>query len=334
MKKGLKITLITISSVLVFFMIVCSIYYFWPWNKEFFRNADEEFAIPGLDTTFVPQGMTRIDAGGDIVISGYMSDGSPSRFYVLDGETKEVKKYFTLNIDGKKYTGHAGGVASYGNYLWTCSSEDDNGYVFQFLLSDLNNVTSGYEIDVREYYHTYNTADYLFVNNNILWVGEFYKAKKFETKESHWIKTRSGETNKAVAFGFQLDQNYGIRSEIPVKALSTGDLCQGIAITSDGNIVVSASFSLSDSKILYYSNVFSEDRHSTINVGTYKNVPLWFLDGKSLISTKNAPAMSEEIYVHNNRVYVLFESACKKYRMFNRKRIKSVYSLPITYFEN
>ena len=39
--------------------------------------------------------------------------------------------------------------------------------------------------------------------------------------------------------------------------------------------------------------------------------------------------MSEEIAIKNNRVYILFESAGKKYKMFNRKQLKNVYSLSL-----
>ena len=296
MKKGVKITISVISSVLALILIFLAVYFFWPWNRDFFEKADKEFAIPGLDTTFVPQGMTRIDAGGDIVISGYMSDGSPSRFYVLDGETKTIKKYFTLDIDGKDYKGHAGGVASYGNYIYTSSVMDDgNGYVFEFYLSDLNNVTSGYEISVRKSYHTYNTADYLFVKDDLLWVGEFHRDKKYQTKESHWITTRSGELNKAVVFAFELNKSSGIISDSPSKALSTRSLCQGVEVTQDGKFVMSTSYSLPDSTLYYYDSVLDEDNDSTIDVCMVRNIPLWFLYNKALISSKKIPSMSEEI---------------------------------------
>ena len=62
----------------------------------------------------------------------------------------------------------------------------------------------------------------------------------------------------------------------------------------------------------------------------YRSLPLWYLDNNALISTTNAPSMAEELVVHNDRAYVLFESNAKKYRLLNRKRIKNVYSLPIS----
>jgi len=64
-----------------------------------------------------------------------------------------------------------------------------------------------------------------------------------------------------------------------------------------------------------------------------KLVDLWYLDNEALISKMNAPSMSEEIVFNNGRIYILFESASKKYKVFNRKQLKNVYSLPITAFE-
>ena len=38
MKKGWKITLIVVASVLIFIMGALAIYFWWPWHKEFFDN--------------------------------------------------------------------------------------------------------------------------------------------------------------------------------------------------------------------------------------------------------------------------------------------------------
>ena len=95
---------------------------------------------------------------------------------------------------------------------------------------------------------------------------------------------------------------------------------------------MSTSYSIPDSNIYYYKDVLSEDQHSTIRVGL-KDVPLWYLDEEALINSIQIPAMSEELFVKNDRVYLLFESACKKYKFFNRVRIDSVYSFALTYLE-
>jgi hypothetical protein len=95
---------------------------------------------------------------------------------------------------------------------------------------------------------------------------------------------------------------------------------------------MSCSYSIKDSTIYYYKNVLDEERHDTFVLGQ-KMLDIWFLDNESLISETNAPAMSEEMVIKNNRVYVLFESACKKYRLFNRKRLTNVYSFDLNCLE-
>lgn len=50
-----------------------------------------------------------------------MNDGSASRIYVVDGESLETTKYFTLqDSDEKDYVGHAGGIATDGENVWIC----------------------------------------------------------------------------------------------------------------------------------------------------------------------------------------------------------------------
>ena len=60
MKKGWKITIGVVASVMLLVILTISVYFIWPWNRSFFNNAKEEFVIPGLDSEFVPQGMTKI----------------------------------------------------------------------------------------------------------------------------------------------------------------------------------------------------------------------------------------------------------------------------------
>lgn len=349
---GLKITISVIASLLALILIFLGVYFLWPWNKSFFDNSTKEFPIPGLDTKFCPQGMTRIDDANKYLISGYMTDGSPSRFYLIDGDTNSIIKYVTLNVDGKEFDGHVGGVTYYGSTIWTVSKVEKKGYCFRFLLSELNSAEPGGEIAIdraTDVFETYNNADFVFTTNismntstggqeitPYLWVGEFYRAKNYETASEHHLTTRSGETNTGVVYGFPINEsyNYGIGKTFPQKAISVRGLCQGIAVTSDGKFVMSTSWGLSDSNIYLYDKVLRDAPHNPDYKVGLTSVPLWYLDNQALISTTNAPAMSEELFVKNNRAYILFESACKKYRIFNRKRLENVYSVPLTYLEN
>ena len=103
MSKTKKAIIISVSSFLALILVFMAVYFLWPWNKSFFDVAVKEFAIPGLDTSFTPQGFTKLQENDKYVISGYMSDGGPSRFYVVDKDNDDENKYFTLDIDGKEY---------------------------------------------------------------------------------------------------------------------------------------------------------------------------------------------------------------------------------------
>lgn len=334
MKKGWKITISIVASLMTAVLLALCIYFCWPWNKKFFDNAVAEFDIPGLDTEFVPQGFTKVEGQDKYLISGYMDDGSPSRFYLLD-ENYKLIKYFTLEISGKSYCGHAGGVASFNSTLWT-SSNDNGGVVYRFLWSYVNDVEDGGVVEITDYFKTNNTADFLFIKNETLYVGEFYKEGKYETETNHHLTTPSGEVNKALVFGYKINEKnrYGLMDHLPDVALSVGELVQGIALTSDGKIITSSSYSIHDSTLSCYKNVFDEDTPAKFKVSAGHEIPVYFLDGNSLISSEKIPSMSEEIVVENDKIYVLFESASKKYKLFNRKKLDKVYSLMVDFLAN
>ena len=330
MKKVKKIFLISIAVLLILIVSFLGVYFLWPWNSAFFDKADKEFLIPGLDTTFVPQGITKVDGKNQFLISGYMSDGSPSRYYLFDCDKNELVKYFTLRTGENDYYGHAGGVTSAGMTFWTVGDKT----CLRFSKKAVEDVENGGVVEVLDTFTTTNGADFIFNNDGILWIGEFYKEGKYDTPESHHLETRSGETNHSLVYGYTIDESKsrGLLSTTPVKLLSIRDLCQGIDIDSNGNFLMSTSYSLPDSNIYYYKDVLSEECHMKYALGK-NTIPLWFLDNEALISTTNAPSMTEELVIENGRAYILFESNSKKSRLINRKRIKNVYSLAITEFD-
>lgn len=329
MAKGWKITLIIVASLLLLILIFAGVYYLWPWNRDFFNESNVEFNIPGLNTNFCPQGFTKIEGQNKYLISGYMSDNTPSRIYLINGDDGNVEKYFTLKDGaGGNYIGHAGGICSAGSTIWIVSE----GQCFRLLLTAVNNVEDGSYVSIVDKFETQCGADYIFANDGYLWVGEFYKKGKYETSEDHYISVAGGKINHSIVYGFKISEsnNFGLLSIIPSMALSVRDLVQGIQISNDGKIILSTSYGLSDSILYKYDSVLNRACNDTIRVGFY-DVPIWYLDDDSLLSSKKIPSMSEEIVINNDRVYILFESGCRKYRAFVRKRINNVYSVPISY---
>jgi len=330
MSKGWKITTIVIASVMLLIFTALGVYYLWPWNKKFFDNASKEFAIPGLDTSFVPQGIDKIDGQNQYIISGYMNDGGPSRFYIYDVES-DTSKYFTLKRGEEFYSGHAGGVASAGMTIWTVGDKK----CLRFSWEDVRDTEDGGFVEVIDAFDTPNGGDFIFDHDGLLWIGEFYKEGKYETEKSHRLKTTSGEENPSLVFGYTIDESAssGLLTKVPTKLLSIRGLCQGMSIDSKGNFVMTTSYSVPDSNIYYYKDVLKNECDMKYFIGKH-TVPLWFLDNNSLISKTNAPSMAEEVVVVSDRAYILFESNAKKYRLYNRKRLKNVYSLPVSSLNN
>lgn len=110
-------------------------------------------------------------------------------------------------------------------------------------------------------------------------------------------------------------------------------------------LVLSQSYSLKNSNILTYdfkkiatsSNNGLNYKYLTgknfeyVGVGTYQyDYTVYFVDGIYALKTYSVPSMSEGLCLvqgrRDNKVYVLFESGAKKYRMFTRQAIKSIYS--------
>ncbi len=103
---------------------------------------------------------------------------------------------------------------------------------------------------------------------------------------------------------------------------------QGIAFTDDGKVICSTSYSVVDSHILIYDNVLNSENYKTINLFD-SDFNIYVLSNSHKIKDVTAPSMSEEIIYKNDRLYILYESACSKYFLDNRRRLKNVESILI-----
>lgn len=324
MKTRTKVGLIIMASILAMLGVAVYIYYFTASYPEFEAIAVKDFNIPGLETKFVPQGIDYDENTDNFLVSGYMSDGSASRFYVVNKTTKKTIKYFTLTVEGKAYKGHASGVAINGEFAYVVSE----GKVFRFNFTTALTSTKT-EIKVIDYFETNNGADFVLINNNQLIVGEFHNGKKYDVPASHKIETSSG-TNHALALIYNLNpaNDYGIESTTPVAGLSLPNQVQGMSFTKDGNIILSTSFSVPDSKLLIYENVFNSSPTENLTINEV-SIPVYVLSKDNRLDVITAPTMSEELVLVDDKVYLLFESNCKKYRLINRTRLSNVYALDI-----
>lgn len=328
MKKSTKI-IICVLACLVFLAGIVLLYYFGAGYPYFNQVSNAECSIPGLREGFTPQGMSYDQENNIIFVCGYMKDSSKaSRIYTLSGEKYSEQKYVTLTVDDTSFHGHTGGITVYNTSVFLASE----GKVYRISKSDIIDAENKAQVDVVDSFETGNGADFITVKDNNLWVGEFYKKGKYETNKSHKFVTEDGQTNNALAFCYTLNltKEYGIESTIPTKALSLPALAQGMDFYDDGKIVLSTSYSLPDSKMYVYKDVLSDETTFEYDYqGTV--IPVYTLSKSKIEKQFKLPCMSEEVFVKDGKIWVLFESASQKYKLFTRTRMKSIYSLNVEF---
>lgn len=325
MKTKTKISLIAVCSVIAILFVAAMIYYFGASYPQFNAIAQQEFAIPGLETDFSPQGLTYNQTHEIFLVSGYMSKDGPSRIYLIKKGESQASKYITLTINNENYHGHCGGITTVGDDVLIVGDKQ----IYRFSLTAVLNAENGESLSIIDSRTTNNGADFILSYHNQIIVGEFHRQQNYPTPESHHLTTTTGTVNPALALVFDLSETStcGI-SEKPVAGISIPGFVQGMSFTKDGNIVLSSSYGLPDSKLLVYQNVLATAPTLTKEVDG-QTLPIYLLSENEMEKTIIAPCMSEEIILVNERVFVLFESACSKYKMFTRTRLKHVYSLDL-----
>ncbi|MBO5327732.1 MAG: hypothetical protein J6B04_01000 [Clostridia bacterium] len=336
--KPLFISIISVLSLICVICIFLVVWFFGDSYKDFDENFDEVFAVQDWDSGMVPQGMCNSTDNKYFYISTYMKDGSASRLYVYERTTTttgatdyKLNGYVTMKYGeiesfpeskrGEVYTGHAGGVATYGDKLWVASGNR----IFVLSVKDVRAAaTDNGEVTFTETFKVDNEASFCFYGGGYLYVGEFYRSGNYETAESHAYKN-----NKALYLAFKVNtsKNRGVETIKPEYAVSIPDKIQGMAIA--GNyIVLSESYSLPKSHVyLYDKNQVMSKQVGTVNV-TYgsgnDDIPLYCVNDYE-VRDYTLPAMAEGLCTYNGEVYIVFENNCTKYRLVNREKNEYVY---------
>ena len=237
--------------------------------------------------------------------------------------------YITIkgaSIDALSF-GHLGGVATVGNDVWLASE----GVVMRISLAAVLATENNLDVAVIDEFKAGNQASFAYASNDKLYIGEYYKEGKFETDESHKIITSKGY-NQAIATEYTIEEGKpsGIVSSQPNLVLSLPAQVQGFTYDS-GKIILSTSYGIAPSQ-LHVFNVDLDTPEGRKTNSTFKlngvDIPMIVLDlDLNLNKTIKAPAMSEGMDVVGGRVHVLFESACDKYKYYNRTRTREVLSI-------
>lgn len=323
------ITAITcVVSVLIALCVFLMIWYLGDDYPDFTRRFTKESAIPGLAEGFMPQGAAEYD--GTTYISGYMADGSPSRIYAVD-EYGEAIGYVTVKNDGGLYNGHACGIATNGNRMWLVS--DGTVYVLQHKDVKTQSAVNG-TVEVSGTWNAHCNADFCYYDGTYFYVGEFYRKGNYETEESHRFETPAKDKNTALILRYSSTtgyENYQPSAVYPSRAYSITGEIQGMAMNEKGDrIILSQSYALKNSHLLVYSFSTSDTKYESNKLkinGTY--VRMYYLDSANLVNDYEIPCMSEGLYSKGDRIYVLFESAGKKYAPWVRERLDNIYSFRV-----
>ena len=112
------------------------------WNgygayRPFLNLAEKRFIIPGLCESFVPQGITFCESINSFMLSGYSDDGGAAHIITIGFTSGRINgEHKILKSDGSDFTGHSGGITSYGRYVYIA-----DGYTLYYI--PVENFTGG-----------------------------------------------------------------------------------------------------------------------------------------------------------------------------------------------
>lgn len=322
-KKAVITVLIVLVALVAIVFIGARIYFRAP-VSSYYKASEKAFVIPGLMDNMVPQGFDYISSVDTYLICGYQKDGSPSRVYRVDRKSGKDSGYVVMGDEnGNGIKPHAGGLASHGEYLFVAGDED--ACINVYSLNDVLSAKSGDTVKKLGSFSTkffgdkINVAWICFAEDRMI-VGEFYRDPNYMTDKSHWITTKTGEENRAVAWAYKFssDENssFGI-SNIPFEMYSMPGLVQGMTV-KDGKIWISQSYGTAKSTIRCYDISGSEPVafNGKIHSGVAEPdiiLPIYAFDSSTQVSAFDAPPMAEEIVFVNGRLLIMSESASLKY---------------------
>lgn len=291
----LKLLISLISLILIVFALINIIKY--PYYSDFRKTLKKEVKIPGLSKNFTPQGLCYLDDYNYYLISGYDGKTNETIIYI---KGSDYEKKVLIKEDGKALIGHFGGITRYKNFVYVCDDTKTDTYDISntLFIFNLNDILNQNEVSYISKMDVLPDGAYLSVDDNYLYVGEYYRDKTYVTDETHYYKENHSITS---AYSLSDTFTYGISDEASFY-ISTPDFAQGF-IRKDSSVVISSSYGLSSSKISFY--------HLEKEETLYLNKPLYYLG--NAYKVYKAPPMSEGICLINDRISILYESATNKY---------------------
>lgn len=332
----------------------------WFNNNEVPAYVEQAIFLPGHETKeMVCQGIAYLPTSVKepkqqaeyvfhryILLSYYPKDSSqPSQLVVVDrGSEKVLRRFSLLKKDGSAYTGHAGGIAVAGEYVWVASGHKLFGYKIQEMLDFLNDseavvqtnvagIPESLEVPAKDLicdrtFGVDSKASFVSFDGEHLWVGDFTASGKSYAPIAHhkafsrraWIAGYSvdekGVPTSDVEYTFKEgDSSYTVHK--PDKIIAMRDKVQGMAVCGD-YVALSVSYGALNGKIAMYNNPLktAKTEYSYKPAGqenTY-TVDAWELeDKKNWINTETVAAGCEDLEYDGKNLYVTFECSSKNY---------------------
>jgi len=290
-----------------------------PSYNRFFGMSQEGPIIPALMQDYVPQGMTYLKSEDWLLISYYSLKKEPSLITVVDRSSgKLVKSFFLYNQNKTAYTGHAGGLAASGKYVWISNDKK----VYTLRISDIVDGKDRSRLTFDGVYSVETNGSFVTFADDVLWVGEFARSD-YPTKDAHKMKARDEAQYSAWVAGYKLDQTTGLIATaqkmkdgalVPDYILAIPNEIQGMDIGGD-RIYLSRSYGRNNASNLFvYQNPLKEQPHALVQSLGNAPVPLWFLDGKNRTDNIFMPPTAEGIVSVNDVLYILYESGSSEMR--------------------
>ena len=308
------IVLLVLMLLIALFLLGVRLYFRLPLS-DYYRASDKAFRIPGLSDGFIPQGLDFDSDRGQWLVTGYQKDGSASPLYLLSEDASQEKTLYFALSDGSPYLGHAGGLALMGDRLYLAGGEDGCVYVYDY--SALLDAPDGASVPALGSISTALSEDdclgpaFVTIARDALIVGEFYRDVDYPTPDNHIVECASGDTHRALALVYPMDPDdpLGVASA-PTLAYSLPEQIQGMYF-SEGRWYLSASWGLSRSTVSVYEDAHLTRENDVTLLGY--TLPCYSLSADSRLSTVQFPPMAEEIVVRRGKLYVMNESASRKY---------------------
>lgn len=283
-----------------------------------YSNYSELCEIPETENGYVPQGYCYSESEKLHFISYYHSEKASLISVVDAGSGSKVKTLNLKKLNGKDFTGHAGGIAEDGKYFYIV----DGKKIYRLDMSEILSAKDGGVLVLEKYISTDVKCSYLNCDGNYLYAGEFYTFTtdgSYDTDKSHHVVLSFFETSYARCNAYlikDIENKFskdGGENVVPEMIFTTPNCVQGFARLPDGTFALSVSYGRNNnSSLKFYDDVTNGNPSFTVAYGEI-SVPVYNLSKKAQTADFRQPPLLEGIDDMEGKTVGIFESCAQKY---------------------